>query len=58
MTNADAIIDWIDEGIEKGYCSPLGCETHARYEYLTDEEVEADFNGEDPCVFVVRVFTT
>ena len=58
MTDADAIIDWIDEGIEKGYCVPLACQTHERHEYLTNDEAEALLDGEDPCVFVVRVLTT
>ncbi len=45
---------WLQEGIDKGYCSDISCETHSP-EYLTDEEAYILQNGEDYCVFVVRI---
>ena len=45
---------WLQEGIDKGYCSEISCETH-NPEYLTDEEALGLQNDEDYCIFVVRI---
>jgi hypothetical protein len=46
---------WLRHGIERGYCSELTCQTHD-IGRLTDEEAERFEDGDDPCVFVVRVW--
>lgn len=52
----DGVIAWLAEGEKKGYCTALCCSTHTA-DYLTEEESELMMDGEDPCVFVVRVNT-
>ncbi len=47
--------EWVQEGIDKGYCSTISCETHSP-DYLTDEEALGLQHGEeDNCIFVVRI---
>ena len=46
-------IDWMTEGIEQGWVEAPVCSTHDTY--LTDEEAEQFWDGEDPCVVVMRV---
>ena len=36
--------EWVQEGIDKGYCSTISCETHSP-DYLTDEEFETLSNN-------------
>jgi hypothetical protein len=45
---------WIQEGIDKGYCSTTCCETH-NPDYYTEDEIKKLNSGDDPCVFVVRI---
>ena len=54
----DDVEAWIKAGIDAGYCSALVCSTHAREDYLTTEEAELLLDGEDPCAFVLRVWTS
>ena len=53
MADIKAIKAWIKTGIDAGYCSELVCATHSA-DYMTEEEAEATWNGEEPCVFVIR----
>tara|TARA_B100000029_G_scaffold473886_1_gene515706 strand:- start:2187 stop:2348 length:162 start_codon:yes stop_codon:yes gene_type:complete len=46
--------EWLQEGIDKGYCSEMCCETH-NPDYLTEQEAIDKWNGEDHCIFVVRI---
>lgn len=47
--------EWLDYGIEKGFCSDTSCNTHDGVEG-TDEENAAWEAGEDPCQHVVRLW--
>lgn len=46
---------WLEMGKALGYCSEEVCSQHGGMN-MTDEEVEAFERGEDPCVFVVRLY--
>ena len=46
--------EWVHEGIDKGYCSTISCETHDP-DYLTEQEVADRANGDERCIFVVRI---
>lgn len=47
--------EWLQYGIEKEWCSPVVCDTH---EGIPVNEVElGNFDdGEDPCIFAVRIW--
>ena len=47
--------DWRDLGIANGWISEPFCDTHD-VGYMTDEEEQAWENGEDPCMFVFRIW--
>jgi hypothetical protein len=49
--------EWLDYGIEHGYCSPQFCSTHDAAP-MTDSEEKAWEEGFDPCMHVVRLGTT
>ena len=53
--NVDATLEWIKEGVDKGFCSDAVCSTHS-VDYLRESEAEAMWEGEDPCVFVLRLW--
>ena len=46
---------WLEMGKTLGYCSEEFCDQHGGM-MLTEEETEAFEAGEDPCVFVVRLY--
>ena len=46
--------DWLELGIERGWCSQVTCSTHETV--MTDDELEQYWEeGDDVCVFVVRL---
>jgi hypothetical protein len=47
--------EWRDLGISKGWISDPFCDTHSAGP-ITDEEDQAWENGEDPCMFVFRIY--
>ena len=53
--NVGATFAWIREGIEQGFCSDVVCRTHSN-DYPRESEAEAFLDGEDPCVFVLRLW--
>ncbi len=55
MSDTESIKTWVRFGVEHGWCSPLVCSTHS-VDYLTEEELEAMWDGDDPCAFVLRVW--
>ena len=55
MPDTESIKTWVRFGVEHGWCSPLVCSTHS-VDYLTEEELEAMWDGDDPCAFVLRVW--
>jgi len=47
--------DWRDLGISKGWISEPFCDTHEAGP-VSEEEVKAWDNGDDPCMFVFRIY--
>jgi hypothetical protein len=48
--------DWVQYGIDKGWCGDSYCATHdGGDKYWTDEEFEAWNEGGDPCQTVIRI---
>jgi hypothetical protein len=59
MTHQDQVIslnEWLRIGRDLNYCTNIVCEIHDGVP-LTQEEEDAFEEGEDPCVFVVRINT-
>ena len=48
--NVAATVAWI-----KGFCSDTVCSTHSA-DHLREEEFESLMDGEDPCIFVLRLW--
>lgn len=46
--------DWVTMGMNYGYCSLPFCQTHDGL--LTEEEIAAFDEGDDPCILVARVY--
>jgi hypothetical protein len=53
-TNMD-YFEWRDLGISKEWISDPFCDTHEAGP-ITDEEEQAWENGDDPCMFVFRIY--
>ena len=53
--NVEATLVWIKEGVDKGFCSDTVCSTHSA-DHLREEEFESLMDGEDPCIFVLRLW--
>jgi hypothetical protein len=49
------LADWVQYGLDKGWCSEAACATHDGVP-CTDEEVEEWHNDEPPCEFVLRLW--
>ncbi len=47
--------EWVSIGEQAGWCGPLTCMSHDQV--ATDEEVDAFYDGDDPCIFVLRIDT-
>lgn len=47
--------EWRDIGIAKGWISEPFCDTHEAGP-ISEEEVQAWDNGDDPCMFVFRIY--
>lgn len=45
---------WLNAGINAGYCSPPWCDTH-NGPPLTEDEAEAFYDGEDVHCYVLRL---
>lgn len=48
--------EWLEYGIEKGFCTPQFCNTHDGYP-MHESEVNEWEEGGDPCAFMVRLGT-
>lgn len=48
--------EWLAFGIQSGYCTQQFCYTHDGIP-LSDKESELWFEGEDPCLHLVRLGT-
>jgi hypothetical protein len=49
------LADWITQGFEAGYCSPVTCTTHDQLP-CTAEETDEFETGFDPCIYGVRIY--
>jgi len=47
--------EWLQIGVDRGYCTPQYCGTHDA-PYLFEDEDAAFSAGADPCIDVVRVY--
>ncbi len=58
--NQHGYLEWVQQGIDAGYCTEVKCLVHASYDLLTDEEAEQVFDEGEPdhCVFGVRLHET
>ena len=45
--------EWLLKGQERNWIGPTVCATHDGY--WTEAEAEALWDGDDPCVFIVRI---
>jgi hypothetical protein len=52
---ADDIVDWLRTGAANGWCSPVQCQMHSHIA-MTPAEWERYEAGEEPCVYIVRVY--
>jgi hypothetical protein len=46
---------WMNNGIDRGWISPVFCNTHEGDPYMTDEEMQEWDDGGDPCMFVFKL---
>ena len=46
--------EWLEFGVQNGYCSPQYCATHD-VGFITPYEEQQFDDGYDPCVHVVRL---
>lgn len=49
------IHEWLDYGVERGFCSEVVCATHDGLPDI-DDETDAWDRGDDPCVPAVRLY--
>ena len=59
MTRTAQLRQWVQDGIDAGFCSMTWCETHHApmlAEILTDREAAGWENGDDICVHVLRLY--
>ena len=47
--------EWLRIGVQNGWCSPPVCATHDGVPSTEKEDTDFD-EGDDPCVFVIRVY--
>ena len=50
-----SLADWVQYGLDKGWCSEAACATHDGVP-CTDEELGEWQNDEPPCEFVLRLW--
>ena len=49
------IQEWLQIGLDKGWTSEVSCYTHDGPD-LTEEEAMKWDAGEDPCIFIIRIW--
>ena len=54
---SDAFWRWYEEGVHKGWCSEIVCNTHDGIP-MTDEESDDWWEGDDMCIVAVRIYGT
>mgnify|MGYP003662226664 CR=1 FL=1 len=61
MNRTDQLRQWVQTGIDSGFCSQTWCETHEApilAELLTEAEAVRWEDGDDGCVHVLRLYET
>ena len=48
-------VDWLNYGVDMGWCSVITCDTHEGLP-MTDEEMEGWEFGNDDCIPAVRIW--
>ncbi len=48
--------DWLEYGMDQGWCGPAVCETHDGLPLSSSEEEEFFEQGLDPCIHVIRLY--
>jgi hypothetical protein len=48
--------EWIDVGVEEGWCGPAVCYTHDGLPTSMKEDVVNDLDGEYPCIHIIRLY--
>lgn len=48
------VYEWVEMGVEQGFCSPTACATHDGIPEVGDEGQQWE-DGGDPCQHVVRL---
>lgn len=57
LHNLDIDFDeWMEYGIEKGFCGPAVCYTHDGLPMSEEEWIEEEANGEPPCMHIIRLY--
>ena len=47
---------WLNNGVERGWVSPIFCMTHDGDPHMTEEEEKEWEDGGDPCCFVLKLW--
>jgi hypothetical protein len=56
MADRDELLhDWLDHGIDAGFCSEITCIQHDGTPF-TDLESKAFDRGDDPCIPMIRLY--
>ena len=55
MKEIEDFDDWLELGIERGFCGPPVCSTHDGIP--TSEEEDLEWEEYDPCVHVIRPYS-
>jgi hypothetical protein len=50
------LIEWLEYGIERNYCTTVACAMHDGIP-TTEDEDHMMYQGDDPCLHVVRIST-
>ena len=55
MNEAEEFNAWLNEGVDRGWCSAITCDTHEGVPMSEDEMVAWDM-GCDSCLFILRLW--
>lgn len=47
--------EWIQIGLDAGWCGPAVCETHDGLP-MSDEEHDQMYEGDEPCIHIIRLY--
>lgn len=48
--------EWMEYGINQGFCGPAVCYTHDGLPMSSEEWMEEEANGEPPCMHIIRLY--